>query len=111
MNCEVEMIEVNRLPDEAHLAFLKRDEAIRKALEQASQHTLSGRELWFALANAVVLFFSTYFATNDPFVAFACGVSVSALTLAATIFRAARKMQSALLALIEVSRDKEGRKV
>ena len=105
------MIEVNGLPVEVHLASLKRDEAIRKALEQASQHPLSNRDVWFAFAFAVMLFFSTYFATKEPFVALAFGFSVAALNLAVTVFRAARKMQAALLALIEVSRDKEGRPV
>jgi hypothetical protein len=114
----------NGLPTEAHavilrqdevirraLESLKRDEAIRKALEQAAQHPLSSREVWFAFATAVVLLFPSYLATKDLFVAFAFGVSVSALNLAVTVFRAARKMQTALFALIEVSRDKEGREV
>jgi uncharacterized membrane protein len=114
----------NGLPTEAHVAILrqdevvrraleslKRDEAIRKALEQAAQHPLPSWVVWFAFATAVVLFFPAYLATKDLFVALAFGVSVAALNLAVTIFWAARKMHTALLALLEVSRDKDGRKV
>jgi hypothetical protein len=101
------MLSETELPSEAHIAALKRDEAIRRALDHASERTLSRSGVWAAYLTAALIFGGVYAATKDPFVALASGVSVGAMNIAVTTYLAARKMQGALLALIEVVRDKE----
>jgi len=102
------MLNPTDLPAEAHIAALKRDEALRKALDQASERTLSRTGLWSAYMTVGLLSCLVYFTTKDLFVALAAGGSVGAMNIAVTTYLAARKMQGALRALIEFVREKEG---
>jgi hypothetical protein len=101
------MLNATELPGEAHIAELKRDQAIRRALDQASERPLSRSGVWAAYVTAAVVLASVYVATKDPFVALASGVSIGAMNIAVTTYLAARKMQGALVALIGVVREKE----
>ena len=76
------MLSATELPSEAHIAALKHEEAIRRALDQASERTLSRSGVWAAYVTAAVVFGCVYAATKDPFVALASGAGVGSMNIA-----------------------------
>jgi hypothetical protein len=99
------------LPAEAHTARLRRDEALRRALENAKGRGPKAWEVWATIA-AAGLFVGApvYLATKDPLIALAAGAGSAALNITIAIHAVVRRQHAALAALIEVVQENETRR-
>jgi hypothetical protein len=96
---------------EAHFARLKRDEAIRRALEAAKGRGPKAWEVWVTVATSGLVFGAfVYAATKDPLVALGTGAGSAALNLSIALHTVVRRQHAALVALIEVVQENEKRR-
>jgi hypothetical protein len=99
------------LPTEAHTARLRRDQAIRRALEAVKGRGPKAWEVWVTLASSGLGFGAfVYATTRDPLVALGAGAGVAALNLSIAIHTVVRRQHAALVALIEVVQENETRR-
>ena len=108
--CEVKMPATSELPGEVHAAKLRRDASVQKAFEAVRALDLRAWSAAVAYVNATVLFVLIYFATKEAFVALALAVAVAALYIAGASYWASRKLQAAVISLIDVVRENEARR-
>jgi hypothetical protein len=107
---EVKMSAKIELPAEVDTHILKREEAIFQALKYAREPGPRGSEFWYLLPTAILIAFSAYVATKDPFVAGASAASWLALMLAVSSHRTSRKLHATLAAIVEVVLENERRR-
>jgi len=100
----------SEVPGEVHAAKLRRDASVQKAFEAVRALDLRAWSAAVAYVNATVLFVLIYFATKEAFVALALAVSVAALYIAGASYWASRKLQAAVISLIDVVRENEARR-
>lgn len=90
-----------QLPDEFHVAELRREQAFRDACLAARAASLKGWEFSFAFLLGVMAGGFAYLAQTNLLLAIVAGASVTALKLATAAAASVSKTNAALVALID----------